>query len=190
MVDPYPLAVQTAVLLPGGPWGAVPDSDRGVCLTHHDGRRIRIEAARRTGYVVVHPVYPDTSFTLTTAHRPVTEFRGDRSAQALARVIVTKLLPAYDETYPKVLARNAQRAQEIAADRARADRLLALMPDAGIVRDDPSFIVEHDGPDLVRAQAHLLCNGIANVTLRYIDAATTEAVLAAYAAHVARRPSP
>ncbi|NEB75996.1 hypothetical protein G3I40_12300 [Streptomyces sp. SID14478] len=184
MVDLHALAAQTARLLPDGPWEAAADRDRGSCLTHRDGRRIRIEAARRPGYVDASPVYPETDFALTDAEEPSTAFRADRSAPALARAIVAKLLPVYNETYPKVLARNAQRAQQIADGLAQAEHLLDLVPHAAIVRDDPSFIVEHDGPFPVRAQVHLLSDGIATVTLRYIDAATTEAVMQAYAAHV------
>ena len=107
----HQLAAEAAPLMPGSGWTVhtyTVARDECAALEHPDGRRIKISPARRAGYVRAQVAYPDTSYHLTDADSPSTEMRTDRGGRALEEAVRTKLLPVYDEIYPKVLAANEE----------------------------------------------------------------------------------
>ncbi|MEU2284221.1 hypothetical protein ABZ614_20135 [Streptomyces sp. NPDC013178] len=186
----YQLAADAAPLMPGGGWTARPSAvsgKEGAVLEHPDGRRVEISPARRDGYVRARVAYPDTSYDLTHQHRPSTEMRADRGGRALERAVRTKLLPVYDETYPRVLAANEKARQHAEARAAVADRLVSLVPGAEVIRSEPSPIVEYQKRGTIeRVTAQVLGDGLNIVTFRYVDDEATEAVMKAYGAVIRR----
>ncbi|MEH0424677.1 hypothetical protein [Streptomyces sp. B21-083] len=178
------LAAEAAPLMPGDGWSARPSAasgKEGAVLEHPDGRRIEISPARREGYVRARVAYPDTSYHLTPRHRPSTEMRADRGGRALEQAVRTKLLPVYDETYPKVLAANEESHRHSEARAAVADRLVGLVPGAEVIRSDPSRIVEYRKRGTIeRVTAQVLGDGLNLVTFRYVGDEATEAVMKAY----------
>ncbi|MFF5188655.1 hypothetical protein ACFY30_33650 [Streptomyces sp. NPDC000345] len=187
----YQLATEAAPLMPGG-WSARPSAasgKEGAALEHPDGRRVEISPARREGYVRAWVAYPDTSYDLMQRHRPSTEMRADRGGRALEQAVRTKLLPVYDETYPKVLAANEKSRQHAEARAAVADLLVSLVPGAEVIRAEPSPIVEYERGSIERVTAQVLGGGLNIVTFRYVDDEATEAVMKAYG-EVIRRTAP
>ncbi|WP_306192482.1 hypothetical protein [Streptomyces sp. MK5] len=180
----YQLAAEAAPLMPGGGWTARPSAasgKEGAVLEHPDGRRIEISPARREGYVRARVAYPDTSYSLMQRHRPRTEMRADRGGRALEQAVRTKLLPVYDETYPKVLAANEESRKHAETRAAVADHLVALVPGAEVTRSEPSLIVEYRKRGTIeRVTAQVLGDGLNIVTFRYVGDEATEAVMKAY----------
>ncbi|MGW3149793.1 hypothetical protein ACWDG1_35045 [Streptomyces sp. NPDC001177] len=180
----YQLAAEAAPLMPGGGWTTRPSAasgKEGAVLEHHDGRRIEISPARREGYVRARVAYPDTSYGLMQRHRPCTEMRADRGGRALEQAVRTKLLPVYDETYPKVLAANEESRKHAEARAAVADHLVALVPGAEVTRSEPSLIVEYRKRGTIeRVTAQVFGDGLNIVIFRYVGDEATEAVMKAY----------
>jgi hypothetical protein len=189
----YQLAADAAPLMPGGNWSARPSAasgKEGAVLEHPDGRRVEISPARREGYVRARVAYPDTSYNLTQRHHPSAEMRADRGGRALEQAVRTKLLPVYDETYPKVLAANEKSRQHAEARAAVADLLVSLVPGAEVIRSEQSRIVEYRKRGTIeRVTAQVLGDGLNIVTFRYVGDEATEAVMKAYG-EVIRRTAP
>ncbi|WP_079657296.1 hypothetical protein [Streptomyces sp. 3214.6] len=106
--------------------------------------------------------------------------RADRGGRALEQAVRTKLLPVYDETYPKVLAANEKSRQHAEARAAVADLLVSLVPGAEVIRAEPSPIVEYERGSIERVTAQVLGGSLNIVTFRYVDDEATEAVMKAY----------
>ncbi|MFH9968440.1 hypothetical protein ACH4PR_45285 [Streptomyces mirabilis] len=189
----HQLAADAAPLMPGDGWTARPSASSGkhcAVLEHPDGRRVEISPARREGYVRARVAYPDTSYDLTQRHRPSTEMRADRFGRALEQAGRARLLPVYDETYPKVLAATEKSHQHAEARAAVADRLVSLVPGAEVIRSEPSRIVEYRKRGTIeRVTAQVLGDGLSIVTFRYVGDEATEAVMKAYR-EVIRRTAP
>ncbi|MET9122180.1 hypothetical protein [Streptomyces sp. NPDC004528] len=114
--------------------------------------------------------------------------RANRGGKVLARAIWTKLLPLYDDIYPQVIAANEHRRQVRKREADFAERLVGHVPGAAVVSTEPALIVESRGPSIERATVHLGTD-FNIVTFKYVDNATTEAVMQAYGAAVRARPA-
>ncbi|WP_020124553.1 hypothetical protein [Streptomyces canus] len=189
----HQLAAEAAPLMPGSGWTVrtfTVARDECAALEHPDGRRIKISPARRAGYVRAQVAYPDTSYHLTDADSPSTEMRADRGGKALEEAVRTKLLPVYDEIYPKVLAANEEARKHAAIRAALADRLVPMVPGAEVTRSEPSPVVEyHRRGTIERVTAQVLGDGLNIVTFRYVGDEATTAVMKAYG-DVIRRTAP
>jgi hypothetical protein len=189
----YQLAAEAAPLMHGGGWTARPSTASGkdgAVLEHPDGRCIKISPSRREGYVRALVAYPDTSYHLTEAHAPRTEMRADRGGPALEKAVRTKLLPVYNETYPKVLAANEKARRHAESRAALAGHLVAVVPGAEVTRSEPSPTVEYRRRGTIeRVTAQVLGDGLNIVTFRYVDDEATAAVMKAYG-EVLRRTAP
>jgi hypothetical protein len=116
--------------------------------------------------------------------------RADRGGRALEEAVRTKLMPVYDETYPKVLAANEKARKHAEARAALADHLVSAVPGAEVTRSEPSPIVEHRKRGTIeRVTAQVLGDGLNIVTFRYVDDEATAAVMKAYG-DVIRRTAP
>ncbi|MGP3777013.1 hypothetical protein ACTWJ8_39890 (plasmid) [Streptomyces sp. SDT5-1] len=200
-MDTLNLAKDTASLLPDGPWTAVPDDtwNPGASrLTHADGRSIRIDRARRDGYVHASVLYPHPChFPLHGGHQPTTEMRADRGARALASALTRKLLPVYNEIHPQVVAANSAHVEAARKRDAFADHLASLVPGASVGdghHGGGAVHVHHYGPNLSRADVDVSSQETHTINLRWISSAAAEAVMRAYAAtlpdHTAAAPDP
>ncbi|MER5951184.1 hypothetical protein ABT127_34620 [Streptomyces sp. NPDC001904] len=180
------LAADTAaLLLPENAWTATPDpawgGDQVVRITHSDGRSIRIQPARRNGYIHASVIYPHPShFHLHAAHEPTTEMRADRGAAALAKAITRKLLEVYTDTYAQVLAANTAYAELQQQEQRFAERLTEIIPGARITSHQTAVTVKHNGPAPATASIQV-SGGQHTVTLRWVGSATAEAAARAYA---------
>jgi len=116
--------------------------------------------------------------------------RADRGGRALEQAVRNKLLPVYNETYPKVLAANEESRQHAEGRAALAGHLVALVPGAEVIRSEPSPTVEyHKRGTIERVTAQVLGDGLNIVTFRYVDDEATAAVMKAYG-DVIRRTAP
>lgn len=178
------MATGAAPLLPNGPWTASPDTawDPGASrITHTDGRSIRIDTARRDGYVHASVVYPHPiHHPLHVGDSPVTELRASRGAQALASAIARKLLPIYNETFAKVVAADAAHAEAQRFRQEFAEQLVDLIPGACIAPRKPA-LVEHRGPGITKATVEVSSDGHHTIELNWVSSATVQAVMQACA---------
>ncbi|GHA47717.1 hypothetical protein GCM10010329_82650 [Streptomyces spiroverticillatus] len=186
------LARQTAPLL-GHRWTAQPHhwmGRTGAALVHADGRRLHLlPVDGRPAHVEVTVRYPDAPVTVWDHERPSTQFRTDRPPAALADAITAKLLPVYNELYPKMVAAAASARQTDEEQQALAQRLAALVPGAELTRTAPSPWIEYRPRQgsIGSMKAQVLSWGQHIVEFRYVDDATLQALMTAYGEAVRRR---
>ncbi|MFJ2745458.1 hypothetical protein ACIO3O_38015 [Streptomyces sp. NPDC087440] len=189
------LARQTAPLL-GTRWTAEPHhrwGRTGAALVHADGRRLDVlPVDGRPSHVEVTVHYPDAPLRVWEHEKPSTQFRADRPPAALADAITAKLLPLYNELYPKIVAAAATGRQADEERQAFAHQLAALVPGAEVTRTDPTPWIEYRPRrgSIESMKVQVLSRGEHIVEFRYVDDATLQALMTAYGDAVRQRPNP
>jgi len=172
-----------AALGPGWTVDATADTP-GAHLAHPDGRRLFLHVPYNArGRLAIRGVYPPVDSVYGRDADPVEiTVSVTRPAEAVAREITKRLLPAYEPRLTHAVARAARRAAEQAQRDEVADRLRQALPGTRVITPDrhhyPRLALSlHSRPGAWQGSGEVYPGGTVQLTLHNVPADLAVALL-------------